>query len=64
MKDLDLDFNNMLEYFKKILGIPEENFWKVKEFRQKQNFIDLSLYSQQSNSATIQSCALDSTKNE
>ena len=38
MKDLDLNFSNMPEYLKKIQGIPEENLWKVEEFRQNQLF--------------------------
>ena len=38
MKDLDLNFNNMPEYLKKIQGIPEENLWKVEEFRKNQLF--------------------------
>ena len=28
----------MLEYLKKIPGIPEENLWKVEEFRKNQLF--------------------------
>ena len=38
MKDLDLNFSNMPEYLKKIQGIPEENLWKVEEFRKNQLF--------------------------
>ena len=38
MKDLDLNFNNMLEYLKKIQGIPEENLWKVEEFQENHHF--------------------------
>ena len=38
MKELDLNFSNMPEYLKKIQGIPEENLWKVEEFRKNQLF--------------------------
>ena len=38
MKDLDLKFKSIIEFSKKIQGIPEENLRKVEEFRQNLHF--------------------------